>query len=254
MLGKLFGWRGDKARPPAIFDADPAPAEPVVAIGDIHGRDDLLARLLDRIGADDPAVALVFLGDYVDRGEHSAAVLRRLARLSADWSGPVTFLMGNHERMMLDFLATPAQSAGRWLRSGGLQTLASFAVGGIAEAPGAEEASAAAARLRAAMGDDLIGWLDGLVLQHASGNVHFVHAAADPVLPMAAQDPRALLWGHPAFAATLRQDGQFVVHGHTVVDAPAVTAGRVAVDTGAWFTGRLTAARIAPGEIGFVTC
>jgi serine/threonine protein phosphatase 1 len=163
-------------------------------------------------------------------------------------------LMGNHERMMLDFLGSPADGAGRWLRNGGLQTLASFGVGGITDQLTPDEAHGAANQLRDAMGADLIDWLAGLDLQYATGNIHFVHAAADPEQPMAAQEPRTLLWGHPAFSAKPRTDGQFVVHGHTVVDAPDVTAGRVAVDTGAWFTGRLTAARIAPGEIGFVTC
>ncbi|MGS4944819.1 metallophosphoesterase [Meridianimarinicoccus sp. RP-17] len=254
MFAKLFGRSADKKRTTTTFDAQPEPDAKVLAVGDIHGRDDLLARLLDRIAADDPGVPLVFLGDYVDRGEHSAAVLRRVAGLADQWSGPVIALMGNHERMMLDFIDTPEDSAGRWLRNGGLQTLASFSVGCITDQPTPDDARDAADRLRGAMGGDLIAWLGGLPLQHASGNVHFVHAAADPSLPMAAQEPRTLLWGHPAFAATPREDGQFVVHGHTVVDAPAVTAGRVAVDTGAWFTGRLTAARIAPGEIGFMSC
>jgi serine/threonine protein phosphatase 1 len=254
MFAKLFGRRADAARTTMTFDAEPAPTETVLAIGDIHGRDDLLARLLDRIAADEPNARLVFLGDYVDRGENSAAVLRRLAGLGEQWAGPVTLLMGNHERMMLDFLDAPGDAAGRWLRNGGLQTLASFSVGGVTEQPGPDEANNAAARLREAMGEPLIDWLGQLHLHHASGNVHFVHAAADPGLPMAAQEHRTLLWGHPAFTAKPREDGQFVVHGHTVVDAPAVTAGRVAVDTGAWFSGRLTAARIAPSEIGFVTC
>ena len=254
MFAKLFRRRAETKPTVPFFDAAPTPAGPVVAIGDIHGRADLLDRLLDRIAAEDPGTPLVFLGDYVDRGEHSATVLRRLSGLSGQWSGPVVCLMGNHERMMIDFIETPETSAARWMRSGGLQALASFAVGGITEHPGPDDARAAADRLRAAMGDDLVAWLTGLPLQHASGNIHFVHAAADPSLPMTLQESRTLLWGHPAFADTPRSDGQFVVHGHTVVDSPEITGGRVAIDTGAWFTGRLTAARIAPGDIGFVTC
>lgn len=254
MFAKLFRRRADPKPDLPSFDASPAPTGPVIAIGDIHGRVDLMDRLLDQIAADDPGTPLVFLGDYVDRGEQSAAVLRRLSGLADNWSAPVVCLMGNHERMMIDFLDTPETSAARWMRSGGLQSLASFAVGGMTEHPGPADARDAADRLRDAMGDDLVAWLTGLQLQHASGNVHFVHAAADPALPMSVQEPRTLLWGHPAFAGTPRQDGQFVVHGHTVVDAPELVAGRVGIDTGAWFTGRLTAARIAPGEIGFVTC
>ena len=254
MFAKIFRRRADTKPTGPSFDATPEPANPVMAIGDVHGRADLLDRLLDRIAAEDPGMPLVFLGDYVDRGEHSATVLRRLAGLAHVWSGSVVCLMGNHERMMLDFLDAPETGAGRWMRSGGLQTLASFAVGGITEHPGPVDARAAADRLRDAMGADLTAWLAGLPLQHASGNVHFVHAAADPDLPMTLQDPRTLLWGHPAFGAVPRRDGQFVVHGHTVVETPEVSAGRVAIDTGAWFSGRLTAARIVPGDIGFVTC
>lgn len=254
MFGKLFRRNTPAQQTVPTFDAVPAPDRTIMAIGDVHGRADLLDRLLDRIAAEDPGVPLVFLGDYVDRGEHSAAVLRRLAGLPGQWSGPVMCLMGNHERMMIDFLDAPETGAGRWMRSGGLQALASFGVGGMTEQPGPVDARDAAERLRDAMGDDLVAWVTGLPLQHVSGNVHFVHAAADPSLPMTLQEPRTLLWGHPAFAGTPRGDGQFVVHGHTVVDAPEIAAGRVCVDTGAWFTGRLTAARIASGDIGFVTC
>lgn len=254
MFAKLFRRSADTKPTAPAFDATPVPMHPVMAIGDIHGRADLLDRLLDRIAAEDPGMPLVFLGDYVDRGEHSAAVLRRLAGLADQWPAPVVCLMGNHERMMIDFLEAPETGAARWMRSGGLQALASFGVGGITEHPGPVDARDAADRLGAAMGDTLLAWLRGLPLQHASGNVHFVHAAADPDMPMTLQDPRTLLWGHPAFASTPRRDGQFVVHGHTVVDSPEIIAGRIAVDTGAWFTGRLTAARIVPGDIGFVTC
>jgi serine/threonine protein phosphatase 1 len=235
------------------FDAPLAPDAPLHAIGDIHGRADLLDRLLEKLEADGTE-RMVFLGDYVDRGEQSRDVLTSLARLCDARPDDVTCLLGNHEQMMLDFLDKPEDGAGRWLRNGGLQTLASFGIGNITEAPTPEQAEVAADALRQSLGAELDAWLRALPRQAASGNVHFVHAAADPALPMSAQDPRHLIWGHPAFFATPRTDGNWIVHGHTVVDQAGAESGRIAVDTGAWFTGRLTAARIAPGALDFVSC
>ena len=79
-----------------------------------------------------------------------------------------------------------------------------------------------------------------------------VHAAADPALPIGAQPAQALLWGHPDFARRVRRDGIWVAHGHTVVAEPSAGQGRIATDTGAYATGRLTAALVAPGGIRFL--
>ena len=238
------------------FTAPVQPASVVYAVGDIHGRADLLDRLLDRIAADAgglEAAELVFLGDYVDRGEESRAVLHRLADLSTAYPDTVTCLLGNHEQMMLDFLDDPEQMAARWLRNGGLLTLASFAVHGVSETPEPEEAAEAAARLRDALGPDLDGWLRARPLQHHSGNMHFVHAGADPAAPLSEQLPKHLIWGHPAFFRVPRSDGQWVVHGHTVVHAPEAVNGRIDVDTGAWFSDQLTAVRLRPDDLAFLS-
>lgn len=260
MLRTLFGRAGARkphAAPPSF--PPPAPDRPVYVVGDIHGRVDLLDRLLERIRADQGAhgledAQLVFVGDYVDRGERSRDVLERLRLLSAAGpAGKAVCLLGNHEKMLLDFIDDPAARAGRWLRYGGLQTLASFAVGGASEAMTPEAAEAAAARLRVALGPEMEAWLRSLPLALPNGNLTFVHAGADPGLPLTEQPARTLLWGHEDFVRLPRRDGQWVVHGHTVVDAPVCTAGRVNVDTGAWFSGRLTAARILPGEVRFLT-
>lgn len=224
---------------------DPAPQQDLFVIGDVHGRIDLLDRLL----AQAPEGAqLVCVGDFVDRGENSAQVLRRLQ----DRSDAVC-LMGNHEEMLLAFLDTPEETGSRWLRYGGLQTLASFGLSGISGSSRGQELTDARDQLAEAMGDALISWVRALKLQYTSGNVSIVHAAADPEMPMSLQSAQVLLWGHPDFLTTARTDGTWVVHGHTIVDQPSASQGRIAVDTGAYASGRLTAARISADGVEFVT-
>ncbi|RBI87206.1 serine/threonine protein phosphatase [Rhodosalinus halophilus] len=227
--------------------APPRPDRPFVAVGDIHGRLDLLQQLETQL-ADLPADwPVVFVGDYIDRGDESAGVLRHLFGTSGRQR---ICLMGNHEEMLLRFLAEPAAEGPRWLRNGGLQTLASFGLGGL---PTREPAAYVAARdaLVDAMGLDLIDWLTARPLVWWSGDVAVVHAGADPGLPIAKQPSETLLWGHPEFAWTPRADGLWVVHGHTIVDAPEARAGRVPIDTGAYATGRLTAALVEAGGVRF---
>ncbi|MEM7238833.1 MAG: metallophosphoesterase [Pseudomonadota bacterium] len=231
----------------------PAPARAVYAIGDVHGMAQHLDTVLAMIDADATqrgieAADLVLVGDYVDRGDDSRAVLERLHELTATLPEYVTCLMGNHERMMLDFLDDPERTGERWVRNGGLQTLASFGVGGITAHPNAAMLVEASAALEAALGPVLRQWLAALPMHWQSGNVAVVHAAADPALPIADQPDRLLLWGCAAFERTPRRDGIWIVHGHTVVNAPGVKDGRISIDTGACFNGHLTAVALIPGE------
>lgn len=234
-------------------EAPIAPDGPFLAIGDIHGRADLLLELETRIEARASDLPVIFLGDYIDRGEQSREVLELLMSTSPQDPQPVICLMGNHERMLLDTLDAPERNAARWLRNGGLQTLASFGVAPPRGDPGdARTLPEMRDRLAQAMGDDMIGWLRARPLSWRSGNVWAVHAGADPAHPMADQPEAALLWGHPSFHRTRRDDGNWVVHGHTIVGAPRVEEGRIAIDTGAYATGRLTVARIEAGQVTFL--
>lgn len=239
-------------------DAEPMrtpiePDQPFVAIGDIHGCADLLRELDRLIEAHCASWPVVFLGDYVDRGEQSREVLELLMSVSPESTPSVTCLMGNHERMLLEFLNDPAANGPRWLRNGGLQTLASFGValkGGDTKDPAVFKDLRN--RLSDAMGEMAIAWLSTLPLKWRSGNVWAVHAGADPALPMTEQPEDVLLWGHSAFRYTPRSDGQWVVHGHTIVDAAQIQSGRIALDTGAYATGRLSAAGISADGVDFM--
>ncbi|MCV2882222.1 metallophosphoesterase family protein [Actibacterium sp. XHP0104] len=240
------------AAPPDFGDAPLSPEAPFVAVGDIHGCDDLLAGLLDRLAAHDRQAPLVFVGDYVDRGAYSAQVLARLQDMQQSRPAQVTCLRGNHEEMLLLFLGDPEKYGAYWLRYGGAATLSSFGLGWVNERATPEALRDAAHDLRAALGEGALGWLQSLPRAWHSGNVSVVHAGADPALPMDQQTDRALTWGHPDFLRLPRQDGRWVVHGHTITDEPGADQGRVAIDTGAYATGRLTAVHVTPGGATFL--
>ena len=238
----------------AAFSAPIRAGGLIYAIGDVHGRHDLLARLLDRIikdaQANEATPKIIFMGDYIDRGENSRETVDLLIEVAERSDIETVFLMGNHEQMLLRFLRNPA-SGSRWLEYGGLQTLMSYGVAGA----GNLRIEGEAARLRGALIEALgphLDFIEGLRISHHAGNLFFAHAGADPALPTDEQDVATLLWGCKNFRTTDRDDGVWVVHGHFVVDRAAAERGRIAVDTGAYYSGRLTAARIADGDVTFM--
>jgi serine/threonine protein phosphatase 1 len=256
MLRPLRSLFGRKSADPAANAAAPDLPRPDTAtyvVGDLHGRSDLLELMLELIdahiggsGAQDPR--LVFVGDYIDHGPDSAGVLARMRELTRDFPDNVTCLMGNHERMLLDFLSDPALRGPRWLREGGAATLTSFRVDAddLQPTAQAEAWTHAAGRLSAALGQDGRDWLEARPLTWSSGNLWVVHAGADPARPMEDQTARVLLWGHPEFDSAPRGDDAWIAHGHVERDAPMAEDGRINVDTGAWSTGRLTAIAVKP--------
>lgn len=247
MLPKLF----QTLRIKRAF-ARPQPDRPIAVIGDVHGCHDLLQRLLKQIPQD---AQIILVGDYIDRGPNSAEVLRFLQA-----SPDLICLKGNHEDMLLQFLDAPAQTltnkGQRWIKYGGGQTLTSF---GLTLAPlttsqaiqGQNTRDAAFLECRNAlietMGTDLIDWLKSRPVSYRCGNIFIAHAGGHPKVRLDQQDPQHLVWGHPEFTRSRRRDGIWVAHGHVIHDQPTATAGRIAVDTGAYATGVLSAAYIATG-------
>lgn len=237
----------------------PAPEVPLYVIGDIHGCADQLAKILgyiDRHITENKIKSpkMVFVGDYIDRGEQVAEVLRQIRETWCSMPEDVICLLGNHEKMMLDFLDRPGKFGRLWLHNGGLQTLASFGlVGTFGDGASDQLLEGVAYQLREKLTAETENWLRALPLIWQSGNTVVVHAAADPSLPIAEQSEQVLLWGMPEFFRMPRQDGLWVVHGHTVVEEGHAKKGRIAIDTGAVFGGDLTAAAIGTdGKLEFL--
>ena len=216
------------------------------AIGDVHGRADLLGALLRQIDADlrqhgraETAPTLVFLGDYVDRGLESRRCVDLLLELAAR---PLEthFLKGKHDAALLNFLANPT-SGDRWLRKGGAETLFSYGVQAPLNRHSTRELARTADALRAAMPAAHLNFFDRLKLHVRFGDYLFVHAGLKPGLPLEKQQERDLLSiGEPFLKA--RKEWPFVVvHGHSPVERFYRDARRIGVDTGAYATGRLSA-------------
>ncbi|RLJ52012.1 serine/threonine protein phosphatase 1 [Litoreibacter meonggei] len=236
----------------------PNPTTPYFVVGDLHGTLDLLEHILEQIDhvigtleLRDPK--LVFVGDYIDRGQSSAAVLTRLHELNKEFPENVTCILGNHEQMMLDFLDAPEARHARWFRNGATETLASFGILIPFETEWATTANSIAEELRSQLGDEMEDWLRNLPASVSSGNLMITHAGVDPGRAINDQSSRVLLWGHPEFLTRGRTDGQWVAHGHTIMERAVCEDGRISVDTGGYATGCLTAAVVLPdGTVEFL--
>lgn len=213
----------------------------IYAIGDIHGRADLLEKLLFQIEADDhrhpsDRSLMVFLGDYVDRGPDSRKVLDILVECST--SRDAVFLKGNHESFIPRFLHDPS-SLKDWRRFGGMETLASYGLTPSIN-PGPREQELLATELGRSMPARHLDFLETLDLSFCCGDFYFVHAGIRPGIPIARQREEDLLWIRDDFLSWEKPFEKFIVHGHTPVRAPDIRSNRANIDTGAFATGRLT--------------
>ncbi len=252
VFSKLFSKR-------AIAEEEGAPRLPsgvrIYAVGDVHGRVDLLNRLYGLIEADrvqNPVAnsVEVFLGDYVDRGPSSRQVL--------DWfvSGPnssskrVT-LQGNHELFLMEFLNNAGVGAS-WGQYGGLETLHSYGLN-LRMPLDEEKWEALREGLVAVMPASHLQFMRSCKLFSIMGGYYFAHAGVNPSIALNDQVADDLLWIREPFLSHGKSLGKIIVHGHTPVEAPEVEVHRIGIDTGAYVTGRLTCAVLEADSIRFIS-
>ena len=213
----------------------------IYAIGDIHGRADLLEALLRQIDADctlypSSRPIVVFLGDYIDRGPASRQVLDLL--LGCQRTKEAVFLRGNHDNFVRRFLSSPAV-LDEWRLYGGLETLVSYGLKPSIN-PGVPEQRQLAKELEKSTPERHLEFLDSLNLSFNCGDFLFVHAGIRPGVSIRKQKEEDLLWIREEFLSCEQRFEKFVVHGHTPVRAPDIRSNRINIDTGAFATGRLT--------------
>ena len=224
----------------------------VWAVGDVHGRLDLLEPLIDAIMADlrDAAATrrvVVFLGDYIDRGPDSRGVIRRLAGLSQVQDIEWHFLKGNHEQAMLGFLQNPSTGP-KWCEYGGDNALRSYGLRVPELAHRAEAWARVAADLRHRLTEAEMDFLETLELSVSVGDYFFSHAGARPGVALNRQSPEDLMWIRQPFLDSAVGFERVVVHGHTPARTVQADSRRIGIDTKAYETGVLTGLRIQGRE------
>ncbi len=242
-----MGWLSRWSASP--FTPKVAAGKRIYAVGDIHGRRDLLDRLLMQIeqhAQTSPHAenTLIFLGDYVDRGADSKGVVDRLLALALpDWK--LIFLRGNHDQSVLDFLAD-ASFYRAWRTFGAPETLLSYGV-----MPPRFDRDADFETARRELAERLphghLGFYENLQYSYIQDDYMFVHAGIRPGIPVDEQLAQDMMWIRDEFLFHRRPLEKMIVHGHTPSDRPVKNAVRIGIDTGAHATHRLTAA-ILEGE------
>jgi serine/threonine protein phosphatase 1 len=214
------------------------PSPLIYAVGDIHGSYYKLARLLKHCnGHCGPRKArFVFVGDYIDRGQHSREVVELLIELQKAKPGRICCLRGNHEDMLISVLQDGDKAL--WLYNGGDMTLRSYGVTSADAIPG-----------------EHLAWFDSLPLSESDDKRFFVHAGIRPGIPLDQQQEDDMLWIREPFLSDPRDHGLYIVHGHTPLGTgePEYLPNRLNLDTGAVFGGPLTAAVFDDSAVGPVT-
>lgn len=213
------------------------PGQRIYAIGDIHGRIDLLTLLHEKIIADSAASTsgnpvLIYLGDYVDRGDASDRVIETLAA-PPPRGFKAHYLMGNHEEMMLQFI-DGSNDTTVWLKNGGIQTLEAYGCRNF------DDKEKLRQDLLAGLPPHHLEFLRSLKILHQEGDYLFVHAGVRPGVAIADQSDRDMKWIRTLFLDSKEDFGKVVVHGHSISPEPQVRTNRIGIDTGAWRTDVLT--------------
>ncbi|USG61295.1 metallophosphoesterase [Sneathiella marina] len=226
-----------------LADARMPADELAFVIGDIHGRNDLLLSVIERITTheyvpDYQKRHIVFLGDYVDRGKMSKEVIQTLIDLDLPEFNIVT-LDGNHEASMRGFLENPVKGK-RWLHYGGDATLRSYGIDVSLDDLTEADLVAKSAELEMALSPSHKKFLYGLTGHYSLGDFFFTHAGINPKRVLAEQSERDLLWIRSEF---LTHDGLYekvIVHGHSISAQPEFRDNRIGIDTGAFYSNDLT--------------
>jgi serine/threonine protein phosphatase 1 len=246
MRWRTMVWRqmiGSKRRIPRLPEG-----VRIYAVGDVHGRADLLEQVFAQIDADLAAYPRckplqVFLGDYIDRGLFSREVIESLIRRSRVHQ--MVCLKGNHENYVFDFFKNPA-TLSQWRTLGGLQTLMSYGLQPPINPDRAQQAELAQA-LDTVFPKRHRRFLRGLPRFFSCGDFFFVHAGVRPGVSLAEQREEDLLSIRNDFLVCEDDFGKIVIHGHTPVTEPDIRPNRINIDTGAYATGRLTCLIIESG-------
>lgn len=229
----------------------------VYAIGDVHGRLDLLQDLHRQIRdhvreypIGRPVV--VHIGDYIDRGYQSRQTIDYLLDSPLP-EFDMVHLLGNHERTLLEFL-DDLDVGPVWLRYGGRETLFSYDIEWDRDL---DEVEGSLRRiqddLRRKLPERHRHFLSGLPLTHEEGDYLFVHAGVRPGVPLDRQTPEDLLWIRDEFLNSTANHGKVVVHGHSISEEPVLRPNRVGIDTGAFATGRLTCLVLEGNQRSFLS-
>jgi serine/threonine protein phosphatase 1 len=224
------------------------------AIGDVHGRLDLMVELLERIERDNSArgparTFVVLLGDLVDRGPDSRGVIEHLLRRPPRFGRPI-YLAGNHEEAFLRVIGGDASVVPAWLMYGGKECAQSYGINGgwLLNATPAAVTSEVAHKVPQAHVDFLSSFGDTFRF----GDYLFVHAGIRPGVEIEDQVPQDLRWIREGFLDDRTDHGFIVVHGHTIVEGVEEHPNRIAIDTGAYRSGTLTAIGIEGRERWFL--
>ena len=252
MLGRLFKRTGTK-RP--LDTARVPEGVRVYAIGDVHGRNDLLLLLLDQINRDNTArgtakTQIIFLGDLVDRGDDSAGVIETAMALRAT-CGNVRFLLGNHEEVFVKACRERDLKTLRFfLKIGGDATLQSYPI------PRSEYLTLTLEeltdRLPSLIPEAHLAFLESFEDQIVVGDYAFVHAGIRPGVPLSQQKRSDLRWIREEFTDHRGDLEKVVVFGHTIYPEVEERGSRIGIDTGAFSSGILTAIGLEGGKRWFL--